>query len=163
MILVWIKSLVMFKVPGSTNNWPATFPHWSQAPQLWLPRCLLGTQAAEALLSPHFALFSVGGDVEPPWGTQCLWDCELFLEAFTEMACASEGGLCQRRWLVPVRAQDPFELCPWFSVSLWPLLSFLLREAFARFSSSVPPPAPSWDSAIGDSCHPTHSIRWQTN
>lgn len=56
----------MFKVPGCTNNWPVTFPRWSQTPQL--PLSLLETQAAEALLFPQFALFSVGGDVEPSLG-----------------------------------------------------------------------------------------------
>lgn len=123
MDLVWIKSLVMFKVPGSINNCPVTFPYWSQTPQLWLPLRLLGTQAEEALLSPHFVLFSVGK--------------------------ISLGGKFSQRWPLAARGRDPCELyagivtpvsCTLFSVSPWPLWSFLPRVGLVP---TVPPRAPS--------------------
>lgn len=114
--LVWIKSLVMFKVLGSINNCPVTFPYWSQKPQLWLPLRLLGTQAEEALLSPHFALFSVGADVESPLGINFHKD-----------------DLWQRGFVTPVS-------CTLFSVSPWPLWSFLPRVGLVP---TVPPRAPS--------------------
>lgn len=145
--LFWIKSLVMFKVPGSINNCFVTFPYWSRTPQLWLPLGLLGTQAEEALLSPHFALLSVGADVDPPLGDARPLGLWAFPVNFYK------DGLWQRGLM-----------------SLWAVHSFLCHLDCSR------PSSPEygwyllclhglflWDIAIGDFCHPNRPIRWRRN